>query len=290
MTTGTSSADLADMAARAPELAAANKLRLFDALYITVPDVLIDENKARIEEALEIAALTGAPFVSLDLDVFDSSLLLDNLPDDLDYDDSSPAGKNLQRLVKSVRKHDGENEQLWLRWASMGLSYGWTVRADWRQKLAVDMEKANIEISQESTTRAQARNVEIESLVALLTESPDFRAAQANKRNPIGFAIVAASPDHKADHDVIDRAISRAGIQAERRAFELELSLKPNMDELAEDLCGTADWRAATTIAMRLEATGKYLRTKAEGYRQSVGFVESMMRAAKYLDDNPPMD
>lgn len=290
MTTSTTSADLAAMAARAPELAAASKLRLFDALYMTVPDVLIDDDSTLIEGAIEIAALTGAPFVSLDLDIFDSSLLLDNLPDDLDYDGNSPAGKNLQRLVKSVRKHDGENEQLWLRWASMGLSYGWTVRADWRQKLAADMEMANLEISQESTTRARARNLEIDSLVTLLTESPDFRAAQANKRNPIGFAIVAASPDHDADHDVIERAISRAGIQAERRAFELELSLKPDMDELAGELRGTADWRAATTIATRLEAAGKYLRTKAEGYRQRAGFVESLMRAAKYLDDNPPMD
>lgn len=91
--------------------------------------------------------------------------------------------------------------------------------------------------------------------------------------------LIAASPKHDTAPDIIERTLNRARIQTERRAFAHELSLKKNMNDLADDLRGTEDWRAPATPARRLDAAGEYLLAKAEGYRQRPGLVESLMRA-----------
>jgi hypothetical protein len=282
MTTHTSS-DLASMAARLPELAAARSLRLFDAMYMNVPEVSMDSESMSIDQAIEVAALTGSPFVSLDMDIFDSAEMLAQVRANTTED--SPPAENLNRLVGSAAKHNGDNERLWLRWAANGLSYEWSATADWRGKLAVDMARTDFEGQQESTLRKNVRKSDIDALVTLLVADPEVRAAQPTKRHPVGFAVIA-NTTAETDKDVVRQALSQANLQVGRRAMELEISLKPHLDELAEEFRKTREWKAATSIPKRLAAADAFLIAKAEGHRLSGNITHPLIDAAKQLDES----
>lgn len=270
------------MAARVPELAADRNLRLLDAIYLNEPDVSLDGERVDIDEAIELAKLTAAPFASIDMDEFDSVELLaqvnENIPE------NSPAVEHLKRLIGSAAKYNGMNERLWLRWAAHGLNYEWSATADWRRELAVDMARATFEGQQESAAQAQARDSAIDSLVALLMNSPEFRAAMPTKRIPTALALLASQQN--ANEDAIRQAASRASTNLARRVLEIEILLKPRLDELAEELRHTPDWRVATSIPKRHEAAVTFLMEKAEGFRLSSGISDPLMRAAKQLEDS----
>ena len=279
-----SSFGLKTMAARVAELAATNSLRLFDAMYLNEPDLRLDGESVSADEVIEIAALTAAPFVSIDMDEFDPAELLVQINEDIPED--SPAMEQLRQLVgKADSKYRGMTERLWLRWGAQGLTYEWSATADWRRQLAVDMARATYEGQQESAVQAQARDSEVNSLVAILMDSPDFRAAMPTKRIPTGQALLT---NHSADEDVIQRAASRASLKRAGRILEFEISLKPRLDELAEGLRNTPDWRAATSIPKRHDAAISFLMEQAEGHRLSSRISDPLMRAAKELDDSQP--
>lgn len=278
------SKELSSMAALVPDIAASKKMRLFDAMYLNEPEVSMDADSVSIDEAIEIAVLAGAPFVSLDMDEFDSAELLavvrENIPED------SPSAENLNRLVNSAAKHNGDTEQLWLRWAAQGLSYEWNATADWRRKLAVDLAKADFEGRQQAAVQSQARDAEIDSLMTLLMDSQEFRAAMPTKRIPTGVAVVAASSHGVADESLIRQAASRASTEIDRRVLQLEISLRPEMGKLAEELRKSQAWRAATSITKRHAAAVEFLMSKTEGYRLSPRITDPLMNSAKELDDS----
>lgn len=274
------SADLTSMAERVPDIAAGRNLRLFDAHYMNVADVEMFSDGMGIEEAIEVAALTGAPFISLEVGSFDTKALLENL----ELSDDS-AGEILSGLVNKAQQHDGDCDQLWVRWAANGLNYEWTALAEWRRVLAVQIMNAKLKAEQESSVRADANRAQSDALAAFLLDSPEFRTALPTKRYPTGMAVIASSEHNSASEIVIQQAASRASTEVDRRVLALEISLKPHMEQLAEELRKTTTWRAATSIPKRHAAAIDFLMGKAEGYRLSSRITDPLMRAAKELDD-----
>ena len=257
------------MAADAPGLAAAQNLRVINALYMNVPEVVLDDGTLGIAETIELAALTGAPFISVDLDAFDAQALADRdeLPED---------------LVRNARKYDGENERIWLRWAANGLTYGWSKAATWREQLTTQMEKTELEAQQQSTNEAQARGTKIDELIATLIESPEFRQALPTKRSLLGVAILTNSGE--TDDEVVQQAAGSAYHRVQKKILQLELSLAPHMEELAAELRQTPAWQAAKSDTKRHNAAIDLLIEKSDGYRLSSRLSDPLMRAAKDLD------
>lgn len=271
------------MAARVPDIAASKKLLLFDAVYLNQPEVTMDGENVTIDEAIEVAVLTGAPFVSLEMDEFNPKDLLaevlENVPED------APSAENLKGLIGGAAKHKGESERLWLCWAAQGLSYEWSATADWRRKLAVDLARVRFEGQQLTANQERARKTDMDALVTLLIESPEVRAAQPTKRHPIGHAVIS-NTGYEEDEGVIIRACSEANILVGRRAQELELSLKPRLNELAEEFRKTPEWKAATSNPKRQAAADAFLIGKADGYRLSGNIMNPLIDAAKALDNS----
>jgi hypothetical protein len=118
-----------------------------------------------------------------------------------------------------------------------------------------------------------------------LLDSPEFRTALPTKRYPTGLAVIASSEHNSASESVIQQAASRASTEVDRRVLALEISLKPHMEQLAEELRKTTIWRAATSIPKRHAAAIDFLIGKAEGYRLSSRITDPLMRAAKEPDD-----
>jgi hypothetical protein len=269
------------MAARVPDIAAGRNLRLFDAHYIIVADVEMFSDGMGIEEAIEVAALTGAPFISLEVGSFDTKALLENL----EFSDDAPRGEILSGLINKAQQHGGDCDQLWVRWAANGLNYEWTALAEWRRVLAVQIMNAKLKAEQESSVRADANRAQSDALVAFLLDSPEFRTALPTMRYPTGLAVFAGSEHSGASESIIQQAASRASTEVDRRVLALEISLKPHMEQLAEELRKTTIWRASTSIPKRHAAAIDFLIGKAEGYRLSSRITDPLMRAAKELDE-----
>lgn len=264
------SSDLAAMAAQAPGLAAAQNLRVIDALYMSVPEVILDDDSLGIAETIEVAAVTGAPFISVDLDAFDAQALADGdeLPED---------------LIRSARKYDGENERIWLRWAANGLTYGWSKAAAWREQLTVQMEKTELETQQQSPNEAQVRASKVDELIAMLTASPEFRQALPTKRSLLGVAILTNSGE--TDDELIQQAAGLAYHRVQKQILQIELSLAPHLAELAAELRQTPAWQAAKSDTKRHNAAIELLIEKSDGYRLSSRLSDPLMHATKELDE-----
>jgi hypothetical protein len=281
--TSISSADLVEMADRVPELAADKRLCVFDAMYLNEPDVTLDRESVSVKEAIEAASLCAAPFVSMDMDKFDPSELLaqvnGNFPED------SPMVASLRELVRKAGvEHGGKSERLWLRWGAQGLTYEWSATADWRRKLAVDITTAAYEGQRRSEAQAQSRDAEVDALVTLLMDAEEFRAAMPTKRIPTALALL--STQQNVDEEVADKAASRAGYKLSKHILALEMALKPQLEELAEELRHTQEWKAATSIPKRHDAAIRFLLGKNDGFRPSSSISDPLMRAAKALDDS----
>ncbi|WP_284982446.1 hypothetical protein [Arthrobacter sp. efr-133-TYG-118] len=251
---------------------------------MNVAEVIIDDDSVGIEEAIDIAVITGAPFISLDLEVFDSAELLD---EDAPYGDpnDSAAARKRDRLIKSAGKHNGEPERLWLRWAANGLTYGWTTDTpDWRQKLTAEIDKANLEVQLESSAQSKAQEVASEALINFLAESPEFRAAPVRKRKSLGLALIAGS-EHETDDWTAERAIARAALQVERVALQVERSLAPELDEVAAELWQKHAWQMATTNTKRQEVANDFLIKRSGGYMLSATFSKALVDTTKKLDE-----
>ncbi|MBT2550533.1 hypothetical protein [Arthrobacter sp. ISL-65] len=265
----TTSVDLTAMAAQVPGLVAAHSLRLINAHYANIPDVLLDEGVG-IEGAVEVAALTGAPFISLEREEFDAEALLDGeeLPDD---------------LIKRARKYQGQLECLNLQWAAQGLTYEWSVGADWREKLSADIARAELETKLASATRAQVETSATDEIIASLVDSPDFRQATQRQRSSVGFAILANRGE--TDYEAVRQAVNRACHKVDSHVLQTELLLKPKLEELGGELRKTPAWLAATSDIKRHNAAIEYLIEKSGGYRLSPRISDPLMRAARELEE-----
>jgi hypothetical protein len=249
----TTSADLAAMAARVPELTAGHGLRVIAALYTNVPDVILEES---LELAIETAVLTGAPFISVDLDPFDA-----------------------EAFEGTHHKYEGQCERLSLRWPAHGLTYGWSKTATWRERLDADIEKDELAAKH----RATAESTKVDELAASLVDSPDFRQAQPGKRYMAGVAILANSGVD--DDDITRQAVNRANYKVEKQIMQIELSLKPKMDDLAAELRLTPAWKAATSDTKRLNASIDFLIQKSHGYRLGTRIYDPLARLTKELEE-----
>lgn len=281
MTTYTS-AELAVLAEQIPaEAAGRGLLHVQDAEFMKAADVQLSSDTVELDAALAIAIAAQAPFISLKTDKFDAAEVRKALADD---DDEGLPAKTL-RLVSAASKHNGDVEALWLRWPAQGLIFEWTATTDWRDKLFEKLESslaaATHEAAEESAQQVSAERAQVDRLEAKLSESEEFRAASVKRRRAIAEVIAATVAEDLVDTWMFRQALSEANSLAHRKAFEYERNLLPQLHELAVELRKRLDWRTATTVIRRREATLLFLAEKAEGYRLGPSIVEPVMTAAR---------
>jgi hypothetical protein len=280
------SADLESMAERVPVLAVEHKLRVFEVLYDESPDIWVVHTSANIDEAVEIAAHTGATFISLDVSHFDSADLEDRLPD-VEPGEATAATKKLERLIRAAAKHDGDVDHIFVRWTAHGMTYAWTLGADWVSALDAEIELATLAVDVDTSGRFEQRNERIAVLAAFLAASPELKAAPAHKRRSIAFAVSEESDD-SLDEGMIAKAASVAVPQIERAALAKEMAMANDLDTLVDELKTTASWRAARTIPKRLDAANAFLIVKSGGYRlNALGLAQQLADATKASDETP---
>lgn len=273
--------DLTALAEKAKELAVVHGLLLVDAEFLKKADVALDNGSTSIDDAVAVAVTSGAPFVSLQMDTFSTVQLRELLaPDD---GDDLPA--KVQRLITRARTHHGESDAQWLRWVAQGLIFQWVATAAWRDELYenLDRELANARwtAETESSKNDYAQRGRIKELAAVLITSREFRGVAANKRRPVGHAVLAASESGEIDQEIADLAIGDAAVVMDRKSYEYEVKFRSLIQELAAELRMRQEWRSATTAVRRREVTQLFLAEKADSYRIGPRVVDPVFEAAR---------
>jgi hypothetical protein len=273
--------DLSALAVWAKELVVVHGLLLVDAEFASKADVALDNASTSIDEAVAVAVASGAPFVSLQADTFSTVKLRELL---------APEGgeelpTKVQRFITRARTHDGESDALWLRWVAQGLIFQWVATPAWRDELFENLDRelasARRAAETESSKNDYAQKARIKELAAVLITSKEFRGVAANKRRPVGHAVLGASASGEIDPYIAERAISEAGGVMDRNSYEYEVKFGSQTQDLADELRGHHEWRTATTAIRRREVTQLFLAEKADGYRIGPRVVQPVFEAAK---------
>lgn len=124
MTTYTSD-ELASLAEQLPANARASGLLFIeDAEFSRESDVTFSGETVTLDTALAIAV--QAPFVSLQVEKFDGDQPMDELKDE---DGHLPP--ELANVISAARLHEGEVEEVTIRWTAHGMIFEWSAFADW---------------------------------------------------------------------------------------------------------------------------------------------------------------
>ena len=280
--TNYTSAELAVLAEEIPtKIMKRGLLYLEAAEFVKPADIQFDAATVSLDDALNVAVATHAPFVSLEVNKFDP----DKLRGILATEEGRELPTKVKQLLLDASSHSGEVDVLWLRWLAQGIIFEWNNSCEWRDTLSSSLAdtsaEADEELTLESINREYSQMIKTKEFAAVLIMSTDFRGTPANRRFPVAQSIISSTTSEEIESGVIRQAASEAGQVAERRIYEYEGKLKQEIQELAVELRGSDDWRIATTVQRRREITQLFLAEKAEGYRVGPRIVDQVLDAAR---------
>ncbi|MCC3280763.1 hypothetical protein LJ754_16590 [Arthrobacter sp. zg-Y40] len=266
-------------AAGLPILAGVNVLR--------ETDVEVDAEEVDIDTALNLAALVGAPFISVAVTPF--SLDMTRIYFESEHGEELPPAA--EGVLETNASRDGTLMSLTVYWLASGLAYEWSAMCDWAGELmgkvtaVLEDVDATSEIEREERLREHYSN--IQAAVTSLIGSRKYFGEQVNKRRHVAPTIIAEAGLDEIDEVTLSyRVIPSANKIVNDKAYEFEEDFRAHKNELALELAEYPDWCRATTKAQKKLVTIDFLTNKAGGYRlMNSKFAEELSDAALYRWD-----
>lgn len=278
MTTYTS-AELAALAEQIPtEAGHRGLLFVGDAEFNKEADVELNAATVTVDSALTIAVTAHAPFVSLEMSRFSTHVLRSALA----TDDVLPEA--VEEIIAQAEWHEGDVDELKVRWPAQGLIFEWTAAADWYNvfcdKLVSAQPEASLEAREELEDEWVLQSAQMKELLETLTSSSEFRFATIKRRRPVAEDIAMRKVGDAVSSSDFRRVLKNANEQIDRNVLEQERVLRPQIPELVTDLRSYPEWRRATTQVRMRDAVVNFLAEKADGYRLGTAFNDQVMQAA----------
>lgn len=225
------------------------------------PDVLFPYPSVTPRELAELLRKMTPRIVFVTSSPFD--------PADLDSDDAE--------MRDAAWQHDGDICRLSVMWAADGVLFAWAAVADWHDRLVSEVAMSDYQargIDQvERELRIERSAAAVQKLMAIVTESAEFRGATTNRRTAQVKVIMDAHADLVADlwfpNDFARRARAAAAVEVARHEAELD----SNDDILHQIIVELAGGRPVNQQRMRV---AEILRASADGWALSESFVEKM--------------
>lgn len=280
MTITYTSADLAEIATNVPDRASAAGLAFIPGVEIVrETDVRLYPFEAEIGDALRVAVLANAPFVTLDTETFWTSRIrstegYDELP------------LKAERLLEAAEVHDESLMSVTVKWVASGLVYEWTAQAEWVLPLLTEIQEAVAAAQNEEEAVEDARTevhyAQLRAAVEALAESLKYRREQVNKRRHIAPGILAeAGLGEINDVLLTHRVMAEANRIVNAKAMEFEADFRARKRELAAELSNLPDFYMQNTKAGKKLVTIDFLTAKADGYRfLNTNFAAELSEAA----------
>ncbi len=238
----------------------------------------MDGHEAEITDALRVAALVKAPFISVESDEFWTSRILNTEG----YEDSSPAA---ERLLKEAEVHNRSLMSVMVSWVAEGLVYQWTAQSDWIGPLLVDIdsvvEAAAAETHDEHRASLREYYTSIQTAATILAESWKYRGEPSGKRRHLMASVLAEAGMDEIDGITLTRQVMpEANRIVNARVYEFEQDFRARKAQIAEELQNYPVWQGVYTKAKRKEAAMEFLAKKADGHRLSTNLAEEISEAA----------
>ncbi|WP_146085386.1 hypothetical protein [Rathayibacter sp. AY1E1] len=212
-------------------------LRLVEALFAAEPAVLLDLDQTPLDVALDIAAATSAPFLTLEVSHFDELEEMER------FAQASPDAPIPTAIKVKIEGRAGQIKAANVRWMGWGRDYiligipSWATEIDdlfdsWEQLQDADEEQ------ERETWRAR-----ISELVGTLEKRRELREAGLQQRHPVARKLVDAlrvptDEDALINH-VVRRAVDVVRTNAQDRFADLEEQLADLASELRKQTIGS---------------------------------------------------
>jgi hypothetical protein len=252
-------------------------LRFLEATFPGDPAVIFHHGTVGVDDVLDIAQHTFAPFLSLGVGRLDSSDLLESWdPDDEDADQVPPA-----ELLESWQERAGQIDMVALQWIAGGAVYLYLAVPAWKQELEALRDNWSEELDAQRTDLRLAYRIRITHLAEQLERAPEFRAGNNQTREAIGKALLEPMLQSDEGGPVSYLVLKEAG-RLVRENTQAEYSkLLGEMDQLAADLRLTRQWLLARRASDRTSEARNFLIQRSGGYSPSGAMVTELRRRAE---------
>jgi hypothetical protein len=266
MTYTYTSEDLAQIAANIPNQASAAGLAIIPGVEIVrEADVRIYPFEAEIGDALRVAVLANAPFITVEIDRFWTSRIRSTEG----YEDLP---LKAERLLEAAENHNDSLMSVTVRWVASGLVYEWMAQTEWIAPLLTEIDEAvqaaHNEDDAVEDARTEVHYAKLRAAIDALVESPRYRREQVNKRRHIAASILAeAGLGEINDVMLTHQVMPDANRIVNAKAMEFEEDFRARKRELAAELSNVPDFYMQNTKAGKKLIAIDFLTEKADGYR-----------------------
>lgn len=257
-------------------------LLVLDAAYAGDPDVILVAEKVSLDQVLDLAAVTQAPFVSIQTTLFSFEELVAESEDE---DGELP--HDLAPHIEALREYDGEMSSVSLRWIANGTDYLFIATTEW-EDLATEIGETAEVIERASRFEFVSTRFQRRREIAVAVEAvPEVRAIGKMGRKAVVSQHIRAFLQPSDDID-IELGATRDAVQlATENSLIAYSDVESRLQDLANELVSTDGWKSAGRRADRVEAARQHLISVTGGYGPVMtlatrlqGLAEDVERAA----------
>jgi hypothetical protein len=254
-------------------------LRFLDATFPGDPAVIFHHITVGIDDVLDIAQNSFAPFLSLSVSRLDPSDLMDTWDPDDDDADQAPPAEVLERWQERAGQIDG----VILQWIASGAVYLYLAVPAWKQELEELRDNWSEEIDAQRTDLRMAYRIRITHLAEQIERAPEFRAGNNQTREAIGKTLLEPMLQSDEGGPVSYLVLKEAGRLVRANAQAEYSKLLGEMDQLAAELRMTRQWLLARRASDRTSEARNFLISRSGGYSPSGTMVNELRRRAEKL-------
>lgn len=237
-------------------------------LPATVKDteVLFVAPEVSLDDALDVAAAVGAPFVTIRELPFDAADFLE---------DATEVPGSIRTTASS---HDGDLASIDIRFFCTGVSYAWWARSAWSRDLTRELEVWQEDEDEREQREERERRARTGVLISAVVADPGIRGAKQSSRRALieGFIRARVDPDE-------DVAAGYAMVFAPKRVSDEWREAYALLDQTAtiflDDLREQEDWqRAKWNASARRDILRQFAISRTGGWAPTDTWVKEMDR------------
>ena len=231
-------------------------LRFVDATLPGDPAVIFHHGTVGVDDVLDIAQHTFAPFLSLNVSRLDPSELLDSWDPDDDEAGQAPP----EELLERWQEQDGQVDGVFLQWIASGAVYLYLAVPAWKQELEELRDNWSEELDAQRTDLSRAQQIHVTHLAEQIERAPEYRAGNNQTRPAIGKVLLEPMLQSNEGRVVSFFVLKEAGRMVRENAQAEFSKLLGQMDQLAAELRMSRHWLMAKRASDRTVAARDFLK------------------------------
>lgn len=251
-------------------------LRFLEATFPGDPAVIFHHGTVGLDDVLDIAQNSFAPFLSLSVSRLDPSEIMDSWDPDDDGEQAPPA-----QLLERWQERAGQIDGVILQWIASGAVYLYLAVPAWKQELEELRDNWSEELDAQQTDLRLAYRIRITHLAEQVERAPEFRAGNNQTREAIGKALLEPMLESDEGGPVTYLVLREAGRLVRANAQAEYAKLLGEMDQLAAELRMSRHWLLAHRASDRASEARNFLMQRTGGYSPSGAMVNELRRRAE---------